>query len=430
MFRRQAYRYRIYPTPAQEAFFRQIAGACRFVYNLALEQRERFSRCGRAINYNAQQNELPALKAEAPWLNDVPSHCLQSALRDLDRAFANFFDGRADFPRYRHRGRAESFRFPDPKQFHVDVTSSALIAPKFGKTRKDFGALAIRLHRPLCGKIKNLTISRDAAAWYASFSVERQVKPAPQRSAQDLLATAVGIDRGVASPFVLSTGEAFGQTIEGPREQLRLRRLQKSLSRKRHGSNNRRKAIQRIAAHKARMAHRRKDSLHKLTHQIAKSHGLIVIEKLAVVNMTASAAGTRAEPGRNVAQKSGLNRAILDKGWGEFQRQLGYKAEWHGCRVVEVDSRFTSQICSECDHVDASSRLSQSEFRCVECGYEAHADVNAARNILKRGLAVVANETKTKPTGGGLPLAVCGDLANRRSAKQKQTGASLKKVAA
>ncbi|MFN7190976.1 MAG: zinc ribbon domain-containing protein, partial [Rhodospirillales bacterium] len=100
------------------------------------------------------------------------------------------------------------------------------------------------------------------------------------------------------------------------------------------------------------------------------------------------------------------------------------------CRVVEVDSRFTSQICSECDHVDASSRLSQSEFRCVECGYEAHADVNAARNILKRGLAVVANETKTKPTGGGLPLAVCGDLANRRSAKQKQTGASLKKVAA
>ncbi len=426
MLRRQAYRYRIYPTPAQEAFFRQIVGACRFVYNLALEQRERFSRRGRAIGYVPQANELPALKAEAPWLNDIPSHCLQSALRDLDRAFANFFDGRAGYPRYRRRGRAESFRFPDPKQFHVNVTSPALIAPKFGKTRKDFGALAIRLHRPLCGKIKNLTISRDGAAWYASFSVERQVKPASQRSAQDPLATAIGIDRGVASPFVFSTGEAHGQTTEGPREQLRLRRLQKSLSRKKRGSNNRRKAIQRIAAHKARMAHRRKDMLHKLTHRIAKSHGLIVLEKLDVVKMTASAAGTAAEPGRNVAQKSGLNRAILDKGWGEFRRQLGYKAEWHGCRVVEVDPRFTSQTCSECDHVDTASRLSQAYFRCVACGFEAHADVNAANVVLKRGLAAYVNET----TGGGLPLAVCGDLANRRSAKQKPIGASLKKVAA
>ncbi len=426
MLRRQAYRYRIYPTSAQEAFFRQIAGACRFVYNLALEQRERFSRRGRAIGYVPQANELPALKAEAPWLNAIPSHCLQSALRDLDRAFADFFDGHADYPRYRHRSRAESFRFPDPKQFHVDVTSSALIAPKFGKTKKDFGALAIRLHRPLCGKIKNLTISRDGAAWYASFSVERQVKLAPQRSAAEMSATAVGIDRGVASPFVLSTGEAFGQTTEGPREQLRLRRLQKSLSRKRKGSNNRRKAIQRIAAHKARIAHCRKDSLHKLTHRITKSHGLIVLEKLAIANMTVSAAGTAAEPGRNVVQKSGLNRAILDKGWGEFRRQLGYKAEWHGCRVIEVDPRFTSQTCSECDHVDAVSRLSQAEFCCVAGGYEAHADVNAARNILKRGRAAFANET----TGGGLPLAVCGDLAVRRSAKQKAKGASLKKVAA
>lgn len=312
------------------------------------------------------------------------------------------------------------------------MTSSALIAPKFSKTKKDFGALAIRLHRPLCEKVKNLTISRDGAAWYASFSVERHVKPVPRRSAAEMSATAVGIDRGVASPFVLSAGDAHGQTTEGPREQLRLRRLQKSLSRKKRGSNNRRKAIQRIAAHKARLAHRRKDTLHKLMHQITKSHGLIVLEKLAVANMTASAAGTQAKPGRKIAQKSGLNRAILDKGWGEFRRQLVYKAEWHGCRVIEVDPRGTSQTRSKCDYVDAASRLSQPVFRCVACGYEAHADANAARSILKRGLAVVANEQsqKTKPTGGGLPLAVCGDLANRRSAKQKPTGASLKKVAA
>jgi len=423
MLRRQTFRYRIYPTPAQEAFFRQISGACRFVYNLALEQRERFGRRGRAIGYVAQANELPVLKAEAPWLNDIPSHCLQQALRDLDRAFANFFDGRADFPRYRRRDRAESFRFPDPKQFHVDVASSALTAPKFGKTKKDFGALAIRLHRPLSGKAKNLTISRSGNAWYASFSVEVYQRHKPVHPHGD---SAVAVDRGVTIPFMLSTGEACGQATEGPREQLRLRRLQQALARKGKGSNNRRKAIQRIAAHKARMASRRKDTLHKLTHRLAKSHGTIVLEKLVVQGMTASAAGSSAKPGRNVAQKSGLNRAILDKGWGEFRRQLGYKAEWLGGRIVEVDAKFTSQTCTACGHVDAASRLSQERFVCTGCGHVDNADANAAKIILRRGLAAIEDKT----TGGGLPLAVCGDLAVRRSAKQKRTGASLKKVAA
>ncbi|MCA3266823.1 MAG: transposase, partial [Azospirillum sp.] len=338
MLRRSAIRYRIYPTPAQEADFRRIAGACRFVYNLAFEQREKFSRRGRAIGYVPQANELPALKAELPWLKEIPSHCLQSALRDLDRAFANFFEGRADFPRYRRRGRAESFRFPDPKQFSIDHRAKlgdrslpALIAPKFGKTKKDTGAIAIRLHRPPCGRFKNLTISREGNAWYASFSIEVRERRKPVHPRRE---SAVAVDRGVAFPFVLSTGEALGAQTEGPREMLRLRRLHQALARKRRGSNNRRKAIKRIAAHKAKMARRRKDALHKLTYRLAKNHGTIVLEKLNVQGMTASAAGTAAQPGRHVAQKSGLNRNILDNGWGEFRRQLVYKAEWLGGRVV------------------------------------------------------------------------------------------------
>ncbi|MFN8757337.1 MAG: RNA-guided endonuclease InsQ/TnpB family protein, partial [Tagaea sp.] len=142
--------------------------------------------------------------------------------------------------------------------------------------------------------------------------------------------------------------------------------------------------------------------------------------------MTASAAGTAAKPGRRVAQKSGLNRAILDKGWGELRRQLVYKAEWLGGQVVEVDPRFTSQTCAACGQVDARSRLDQARFACVACGHRANADTNAARNILRRGLAAIGDET----TGGGLPLAACGDLAIRRSMKQEPPGASLKKVAA
>ncbi|MCA3267672.1 MAG: transposase [Azospirillum sp.] len=430
MLRRSAIRYRIYPTPAQETVFRQIAGACRFVYNLALEQRAKFSRRGRAIGYVAQQNELPALKAELPWLKEIPSHSLQSALRDLDRAFVNFYEGRADFPRYRRRGGSESFRLPDPKQFSIDHRAKlgdrslpALIAPKFGKTKKDFGAIAVRLHRPLSGRVKNLTISYDGNAWYASFSIETRERRKP---AHPHCESVIAIDRGVSLPFVLSTGEAFGQTTEGPREMLRLRRLQQELARKRCGSNNRRKAVRRIAAHKAKMARRRKDSLHKLTYRLAKSHGAIVLEKLSVQGMTASAAGTAAKPGRRVAQKSGLNRAILDKGWGELRRQLVYKAEWLGGQVVEVDPRFTSQTCAACGQVDARSRLDQARFACVACGHRANADTNAARNILRRGLAAIGDET----TGGGLPLAACGDLAIRRSMKQEPPGASLKKVAA
>lgn len=430
MFIRSAIRYRIYPTPAQESEFRRIAGACRFVYNLALEQREKFSRRGRAIGYVSQANDLPALKEELPWLKEIPAHCLQQALRDLDRAFVNFFEGRAGFPRYRRRGLCESFRFPDPKQFAVDHRAKlgnrslpALVAPKFGKTKRDSGALAIRLHRPLRGRLKNLTISRDGNAWYASFSIERHERHQPVHPLRD---SAVGIDRGVALPFVLSTGEALGQRTEGPREMLRLRRLQKALARKRRGSNNRRKAILRIAAHKAKIARRRRDSLHKLTYRIAKTHGTIVLEKLDVRGMTASAAGTAARPGRCVAQKSGLNRNILDKGWGELRRQLVYKAEWLGGRVVEVDARFTSRTCAACGHVDARSRFDQARFACVACGLTANADTNAARNILRRGLAALGYET----TGGGLPLAACGDLAKRRSAKQEPEGASLKKVAA
>jgi len=431
MIIKTAARYRIYPTPAQEAFFRQIVGACRFVYNLALEQRDRFGRRCRAIDYISQTKEISSLKNETPWLKDIPAHCLQQALRDLDRAFINFFEGRADFPRYRQRGRAESFRFPDPKQFRIDYSARPeryrelawLVAPKFGMRRKDNGAIAIRLHRPLCGKVKNLTISRSGNAWYASFSIEIRKRHKPIHPQGD---SVVAIDRGVTIPFMLSTGEAAGQTTEGPREQLRLRRLQQELARKRKGSNNRRKAIQRIAAHKAHMARRRNDSLHKLTHRIAKSHGTIVLEKLGVQGMTATAAGTTAKPGRRVAQKSGLNRAILDKGWGEFRRQLGYKAERLGGRIIEVDARFTSQTCTACGRIDAASRLSQGRFVCTGCGHEANADANAAANILRRGHAAIEAET----TGGGLPLAACGDLAVRRSAKQETTGASLKKVAA
>ena len=147
----KAYRFRVYPNKEQEVFFARVAGCCRFVYNLGLEQRRVFGRPGRGFTYITQQNQLPALKKEAEWLAEVPSHTLQMALRALDQAFVNFFEGRAAYPQPRRKFENDSFTFPDPNQIRIDFGRSLLILPKLGRTKRDNGPVAIRLHRRLKG---------------------------------------------------------------------------------------------------------------------------------------------------------------------------------------------------------------------------------------------------------------------------------------
>ncbi len=430
MIIRKAYRYRIYPTETQTATFVRIAGCCRFVFNWGLDQRKKAYAEGGSLNYQAQQNALPALKKQFPWLAEAPSHTLQGALRDLDSAFRRYFKGLCGHPQFRCRGNDDRFRFPDPTQFRLDAGKFRIAAPKFGMGRADAGAISVVLHRPLKGRPKNLTISREAGAWYASFSVELSA-----RASATPIGPPVGIDRGVEVPFAISDGMAASVNAETDRTLLRQRRLQQSIDRKRESVNkdpkrlskNYCKAVRKLAAHKSIIARRRKDTLHKLTHRLTKNHGLIAIEALNVKNMTASAAGSIAAPGTNVAQKAGLNRSILNVGWGEFRRQIIYKAAWRGVRVVEVDSKNTSRTCAACSTVDAASRVTRALFVCRACGHVEHADVNAAKNILARGLLAVTPHPKT---GGGLPLAVCGDLCTSKSMKQKRMGVSPKDAVA
>ncbi len=408
-----AYRFRIYPSKEQEAAFRRISGCCRLVYNLALEQRRdhwrRYrAKVGRHISVVSQINELPELKREVTFLKEVPSHTLQQALKDLDRAYQNFFAGRADYPTPRKKRGGDSFRFPDPKQFQL--TKGWLHAPKFGRTKTDHGAIRICRHRKIRGQIKTITIIRDGAHWYAAVSTAREVMDPPEIKSGPRI---VGIDRGVTIPVALSTGEVFGAPTEGPGQRMRLAQLQRSVARKVKGSANRRRAIAKLAAFKARQARRRKDQLHKVSVQIVKNHDVIVLEDLKIENMTRSARGTIEEPGKQVAQKAGLNREILDRGWGMFGAMLTYKAGWVGKRVIKVAPHHSSQECSQCGHVAAENRASQATFACTACGHAENADLNAARVIRTRGIAILKAE--------GLSVSACGPSGVSPSVRQEET---------
>jgi putative transposase len=309
------------------------------------------------------------------WLKAAPIHPLQQALRDLERAYQNFFTGRAAHPSPRKRGVNDSFRFPDPVSLRVERTGTSTGRIKLPK----FGWVAIRGWYAVPGAIRNITISHRAGQWFAAVQWEVEVdEPRPS------IAPAVGIDLGVAVFAALSDGTSITAANHGKKALRALRRAQRDLARKKRGSANRRKAMRRVARIHQRVANARKDFLHKHSTALAKHHGMVVVEALQVRAMSASAKGAADEPGRRVRQKAGLNRAILDQGWGQFRTMLAYKLAEHGGQLVEVPAAFTSQTCSACVRVDSASRRDQARFVCVTCGHTANADTNAAINILRR----------------------------------------------
>lgn len=412
MKRLKAYRFRIKPTPEQIAAFSGIAGCCRLVYNVALEQRRSFwrqykQRTGSSISWFSQKRELRDLKAEANFLKSVPAHCLQAALADLNMAFDRFFKGLSDYPTPRRKFASDSFSFPDPAQIRIDVAGRRLVLPKFGKTKKDNGAIETIFHRNIQGQVRRVTISREGTHWYASIQTSMRLRR-HKEAVQDLAALSgaevIGIDRGVIVPVATSDGQMLGSKIECADSQRRLKRLAQAISRRKLGSKRRMKAIIRLRAHKAKASRQRRDMIHQITSQIAKNHSIVVIEKLEVKNMTASAKGSKEQPGSNVAAKSGLNKAILDVGWGEMRRQLGYKLKWRGGLLLEVPAQNTSRTCSVCGEVDRDSRINRDLFCCVSCGHAEHADTNAAKEIKYRGLSMLGLTHKLRPERSWQPV--------------------------
>jgi len=367
-------RYRLIPTPAQEAVLRDHCGHARYVWNLAVEQHSHWHP-GRksAPGYLEQCRQLTQARAEHPWLAAGSQTVQQEALRDFAQAMAAFFDRQnpAGRPSWRKAGRDEGFRITGRRGQHWDVrrlsrTAGEVRVPKAGWVR-------FRWSREVPPDAKSYQVTQDRAGrWHVAFAVIPQPVPAPGNG------QTVGIDRGVAVSAALSTGELLHAPGLTGRERARLRRLQRKLARAKRGSNRRGRVKHAIARLRARETDRRKDWAEKTSTDIARRFDVIRVEDLQIGNMTRSAKGTRENPGRNVRQKAGLNRGILRSGWGLLVRRLKEKAP---ARVEKIKPHYTSQRCSACGQVDRGSRESQALFRCTACGFAGNADVNAAINI-------------------------------------------------
>ncbi|TMR32729.1 RNA-guided endonuclease InsQ/TnpB family protein [Actinomadura geliboluensis] len=365
-------RYRLCPTPAQEAGLLEHCSHARYVWNLAVEQHSWWTpRRGPAPGYVAQARQLTEARAAFGWLAAGSQTVQQQALRDFAQAMANFFAGTHRRPTWRKAGMHEGFRIVGARGHAWDVRRSSR---RTGEVRvPKVGWVRFRWSRQVPPGVKSFRVTRDRAGrWHVAFAAVPDPVPAPGNGA------AVGVDRGVAVSAALSTGETSSVPGLTPGEAGRLKRLLRRLARAKAGSNRRARVKTAIARLKAREADRRRDWVEKTSTDLARRFDVIAVEDLDIAAMTRSARGTVEAPGTGVRAKAGLNRGILANGWGQLVTRLEHKAPG---RVVKVDPAYTSQTCNACGHRARDNRESQAVFRCVACGHRANADVNAARNI-------------------------------------------------
>ena len=380
MERFQAFKYELMPNGQRRRDMRRFAGSCRFVFNKALAiQKENHEAGGKFIGYVAMAKHLTAWRngGETPWLKDAPVHPLQHALKNLEKAYKNFFAKRADFPRFKKKGIGDSFRYPDPKQIKLDQANSRLFLPKLGWLR-------YRHSRDVLGEVRNVTVSQSGGKWFVSIQTRRGVEPPLPTGG------IVGIDMGVVRFATLSDGRHLDPLHSFKRHQQRLAKYQRRMARKVKFSNNWKKAKARVTRVHIDIGNARKDFLHKASTTISQNHAIVCIEDLQIRKMSKSAKGNAEQHGKQVQQKSGLNKSILDQGWGEFRRQLDYKLHWRGGYLIAVPPENTSRMCPACGHVSKANRQTQAQFVCVECGYENNADHVGAINVLERGHRLLA----------------------------------------
>ena len=383
--RKTAYKFLLEPTDAQEGMLYQFIGNKRFLFNkLVAMNFWRLDRGYKILSLGDMDviHRLWKDSDEYGFLSLSPSHTLQQAIADCHKAFMDWFDksqtnkGR---PNYKKKQKGGSVRFPRTPALSIEDNQAKL--PKLGLVK-------FRRSRRVKGEIRNITVSLKNGRWYMSVMVIQQVqKPVHQSK------TSVGIDRGIAVFAAVTDGTEH--TMIKPlnsfrRTEKKLAKAQRRLKNKIKFSSNWKRQQKKIARIHERIANQRADYLHKISTDISKSHAMIFVENLNVRGMSGSAKGTEENPGRNVRAKAGLNKAILDQGWGMFGTQLEYKAKIYGGDVMEVPARNTSRTCPCCRHVSADNRKTQADFVCVECGYAENADIVGALNVLARGHRVMA----------------------------------------
>jgi putative transposase len=371
----------MYPTDEQQGILARTFGCVRFVYNWALRKKtDAYYQEQQRLYYKDLSALLPDLKKqdETAWLSEIASVPLQQALRHLDKAFVNFFEGRGNYPQFKKKRNRQSATYVGTA-FHWNgkgITLAKMSEP-----------LNIVWSRPLPeGAVPSrVTITKDCAhRYFVSILVEDDIAHLP---ASD---NTIGADLGLKDFVVLSTGEKIGNERFFARDEKKLAKAQRRHAKKKKGSKNRDKARRKVARIHARIAERRRDFLHKLSTRLIRENQTICVESLHVKNMV---------------QHPTLSKAISDVGWGEFVSQLEYKAGWYGRTLVKIDKWYpSSKRCHACGHLLTSLSLDVRHWICPECGVQHDRDINAAKNMVAAGLAVLAcgesirpGAVKTKP---------------------------------
>jgi putative transposase len=358
----------------------RFAGCCRFLWNKSLElQKDRHTKGLRFLTFADLCRELTSWKSDSEFnfLKDAQGQVLQQSLRFLSRAINEArCSGSKGFPKYKKKGRHDAFTYP--QRFKINEDQSRIYLPKIGWVR-------YRNSRSIVGEIKNVTVSRSGEKWFVSVQVEQEVVT-PVHIANHV----VGIDLGVRRFATLSSGEIYRLPKNLASLERKILRAHQALDRKTKHSRNWLKQGLKLRKLYQKTKDVRLDFLHKTSSEITRAHAVVVLENLRVSVMTRSAAGSLKNPGTGVRRKAGLNRSIRRQGWGEFRRQLEYKQLWNGGQVIAINPKHTSQRCHQCGFVSIANRPSIEAFRCQDCGLEQHADLNAAKNILAAGHAVMA----------------------------------------
>ena len=373
----KAFKFELIPNGAQIRKMKQFCGCSRFVFNRALAyQNEQYQKDNSfKFSYRKIADLLPEWRREFTWLKDCHSQVLQQSIKDLDKAFENFFAKRSNFPNFKCKGEKDSFRIP--QGFKLEQQNNRIYLPKIGWVR-------YRNSQNVFGNLKNVTVRQKCGKWYISIQVEFETETLKPNGGE------IGIDMGIVRFATLSNGEYFEPINAFKNLKGKLAKLQKRLKHKTKFSKNWQKLKAKIAKLHHKISNIRKNHLHQISNKISKNHAIVYVEDLQVANMSKSAKGNIEQHGKNVKQKSGLNQAILDQAWGEFRRQLDYKLLWNGGFLFAVPPQNTSRTCPNCGHTAKENRKTQAEFKCVQCGYKNNADVVGAINVLKRGQALQA----------------------------------------
>lgn len=360
-------RYRIYPTKAQQENIQRTLEICRWLYNLALEQRiVIYRQQKRHVTYTMQQNELPLLKKEYPFFKEVYSQVLQDVCNRLDTAFQGFFrrlknKEKAGFPRFKGKNRYRSFTYT---QSGFQLIKNRIKCSKIGSIR-------LKQHQVPKGTIKTCTVIHKNGKYYVSLVYEVEQQPCPRTNRM------VGVDVGIEFLATTSDGQFFENAKHLRKSEKHLKRLQRIVSKRKKGSNRRRKAVRLLAKVHERIANQRKDTNHKVSRALVNQYDVIVFEDLQIKNMVKS---------------HSLAKSIHEVSWRQLIQFTTYKAENADKLVVFVNPHHTSQVCSSCGQIVKKS-LADRWHEC-DCGCSMQRDQNAAINILNRGLQMIANDYK------------------------------------